>query len=186
MSDIKDRIVERFVNRFRKLREANTEMLRQSKEGRKELTSRKLPDRQSFAVNQYSGSHYDVVNKNLRKPSKDKIKSSHASNVASGVKSAMRPTQSDMNVYRGVKSSKHVGDAKAFSSTSLSPETARSFAGEKGHVMKLRVKKGTPVAYGDVSSEKEVILPPGKIGINKKSKSGSYTYHHGTYEPENK
>lgn len=182
MSDIK----ESFMDRLTILREANTEMIRQSKEGRKELTSRKLPDRQRFAVNQYSGSHYDVVNKNLRKPSKNKVTSSHASHLESGVKSAMRPTQSDMNVYRGVKSSKHVGDAKAFSSTSLSPETARSFAGEKGHVMKLRIKKGTPVAYGDVSSEKEVILPPGKIGISKKSKSGTYTYHHGTYEPESK
>ena len=164
------------------INEVNSELLRQTRASRKELTGRKLSNRQSYALNQYSGSQYDVVNKHLRKPFKDRVKKSHAENLAKDVKNTMKPTESDMNVFRGVRSAKHVGDAKAFSSTSLSPSKAKLFAGEKGHVMKLRVKKGTPVSFTDNAGEKEVILPPGKMSIRRKSKSEKTTYHHGEYE----
>ncbi|NBO23494.1 hypothetical protein EBU94_09200 [bacterium] len=66
----------------------------------------------------------------------------------------------------------------------MSPTTARNFAGETGHVMKITLKKGTPVAYTDNANEKEVILPKGNFEKRDKSKSGKITYHKMTFDPD--
>lgn len=175
------------MKNFKQFIAETNELLQSSRLNRKSLTSsdkeKGLSDRQRYAITSYSGSQYDIINKAMRKPDKNKKMLSYAQSLSRDITSGMKPIDSDMTVYRGVKSAKHVVDSSpTFSSTSLSPTTARNFAGESGHVMKIRLKKGTPVAYTDNVGEREVILPKGKFQTVKKTKAGKMTYHKMNFE----
>lgn len=119
-----------------------------------------------------------------------------------------------MVVHRGMRKGEHkrieVGkthDVSSFISTSRSHHIARNFGyhakvlGKSHvHVMRIKVPKGSPaVAVQNLKdsnwkSEKEVILPPGKLHVTHKTHvemrnvdrygSRSVIVHHAHYEPD--
>ena len=110
---------------------------------------------------------YEIINRQLRRG--EEVLSKRGQKVVADMKSAMRATTEDLELWRGRGAAKNyvVGETiqdKAFSSWSTSYRTAANFAGGHvgkagGTVYRLRLPKGNR-AVVENEAEQEVLLAP--------------------------
>ena len=90
-------------------------------------------------------------------------------------------TVEDFVVYRGCSSDNHSSD---FTSTSYDQDIAEGFKGENGFLWVITIKKGSNCIFmgdGGITDEKEVLLLPGEMQIDRTNGSLIYATFNTTY-----
>jgi hypothetical protein len=130
------------------------------------LTNRDMTDKEIDALDTYASIDYKNINSYLRgtTPKIDK----KLMNVISNIDNVFKKNKlsDDTTVFRGLSGADLLNDiqpgktftSKAYSSTSINPNTAHSFKRNDGFAMKINLKKGQPIAYIG-GGEKEMLLP---------------------------